>query len=168
MAAIATDVGNNQFVNGNYDGAARQSPLSYVCTKLIDSICAWTDGMRPKYPSILAQAFFCGQHMELDDPESGPCGMMRSLLSQLILSYKAFNLPSLEALSSLNSDDVQELTGAYSLLIEKLPRRCFVFCIIDGISVYEDSPKRCKQKKRSMLCWRSWRAADRKVAYSSY
>ena len=77
------------FVNRNYDGAVRQSPLSYVCTKLIDSICEWTDDMRPKSPSILAQAFFCGQHMELDDPENGPCGIMRSLLSQLILSYKS-------------------------------------------------------------------------------
>ena len=130
------------FINGDHDASARQSPLSYICSKLIDSISSSVGGSR--HPSILACAFFCGQHMDLDDPASGPAGMMRSLLAQLLLSHSAFKLTTIKRLLNIDSSEVGELCNAFADLIEQLPRRYVVFCIIDGMTLYEDSPTRCE------------------------
>ena len=130
------------FINGNHDASARQSPLSYICSKLIDSMSSSVGGSR--HPSILACAFFCGQHMDLDDPASGPAGMMRSLLAQLLLSHSAFKLTTIKRLLNIDPSEVGELCNAFADLIEQLPRRYVVFCIIDGMTLYEDSPSRCE------------------------
>ena len=132
------------FVNGNHDASARQSPISYVCAKLMDSICTRATGMRPRYPLILAQAFFCGQHIDLEDPESGLIGMMRSLLSQLIINYNSFDVSTMRQLMNINSFDIGELCVIFSNLIGKLPRRYPVLCIIDGITLYEDLSNQCE------------------------
>lgn len=128
------------FINGNYDASAQQSPMSYVCSKLMDSICPSPEGMRPRYSSILAQAFFCGQHADAEDQAMGPVSMMKSLISQLVISYSAFDISTLKWLLEIDPFDVGELCIGFSDLIRQLPRRYLVFCVIDGITLYEDSP----------------------------
>ena len=131
------------FINGNSDASARQSPLSYICGKLIDSISSSVGVSR--HASILACAFFCGQHMDLDDLASGPAGMMRSLLAQLLLlSHSAFKLTTIKRLLNIDPSEVGELCNAFADLIEQLPQRYVVFCIIDGMTLYEDSQTRCE------------------------
>lgn len=130
------------FINGNHGTLARQSPLSYICSKLIDSMCSSVG--RSRYPSIIACAFFCGQHVDSDYPAAGPAGMMRNLSAQLVLSHKAFNLTTLKRLLDIDPSDVGELCTMFAELIEQLPRRYLVFCIIDGMALYEDSPTRCE------------------------
>ena len=130
------------FINGNHDASVRQSPLSYICGKLIDSMSSSVG--HSGHPSILACAFFCGQHMDLDDPASGPAGMMRSLLAQLLLSHRAFELTALRRLLNIDPSEIGELCDVFADLIEQLPRRYVVFCIIDGMTLYEDSPTRCE------------------------
>ena len=128
------------FVNGNHDASARNSPVSYVCSKLIDSICPCAEGTRFMHPSILGQAFFCGQHLDFEDPASGLAGMMRNLISQLVMNYRAFSLTTLRQLLEIDSFEMQGLCLVFSSLIKQLPRRYMVLCIIDGITFYEDSP----------------------------
>ena len=130
------------FINGNHDASARQSPLSYICSKLIDSIFSCVG--RSMYPSILAFAFFCGQHMDADDPAAGLAGMMRNLLAQLLLSHSAFKLTTIKRLLDIDPSEAEELCTTFADLIEQLPRRYLVFCIIDGMTLYEDSPTRCE------------------------
>lgn len=129
-------------INGNHGASARQSPLSYICSKLIDSMCSSVGHSR--YPSIIACAFFCDQHMDADDPAAGPASMMRNLSAQLVLSYKAFKLTTLKRLLDIDPSDVGELCTIFAELVEQLPRRYLVFCIIDGMTLYEDSPPRCE------------------------
>ena len=81
--------------------------------------------------------------MDPDDPAAGPAGMMRSLLAQLILSYNAFKLTTLKRLQDTDPSSAEELSTIFASLIEQLPRRYLVFCIIDALTLYEDSPARC-------------------------
>ena len=127
------------FVNGNHDASARNSPISYVCSKLIDSICPWAD-TNSKTSSIIGLAFFCGQHLDFEDPARGPTGMMRNLILQLVMNYRAFSLTTLRQLLEIDSSEMQALCTAFSILIEQLPRRYMVLCVMDGITFYEDSP----------------------------
>ena len=132
------------FVNGNHDASARQSPLTYVCAKLMDTIAPWTAGKHANHRSIFAQVFFCGQHADLDDPERGPLGMMRSLVSQLLTSFSAFRMTTIRSIRDIDASDVYKLCDAYASLIKEVPRRYMIFCIIDGITFYEDSPWQCE------------------------
>lgn len=132
------------FINGSYDASARQSPISHVCSKLMDSVCTSAAGMCPKYPSILAQAFFCGHHADIEDLASGPISMMRSLVSQLIINHDAFDIPTLKWLLDIDTFDIGELCVVFSDLVKQLPRRYLVLCIIDGITPYEDSLEQCE------------------------
>lgn len=127
------------FVNGNYDAAARQSPLTYVCTKLMDTICPGAALIRPRCSPIVGQAFFCGHHIDVEDPTSGPVKMMRDLVSQLVMSYRP-SVHKMQQMLELDASDMQELCITYASLIKQLPQRYMVLCIIDGIAFYEDSP----------------------------
>ena len=82
--------------------------------------------------------------MDPDDPASGPAGMMRSLLAHLLLSHSAFNLKIIKRLLNIDPSEIGELCNAFADLIAQLPRRYVVFCIIDGMTLYEDSPTRCE------------------------
>ena len=132
------------FVNGNHDAAARQSPLTYVCTKLIDTICSRAAGTSARHSSILAQVFFCGQHLDIEDTAFGPAGMMRNLIMQLVINYGAFDLLTIRRLLDLDPFNIEELCDAFGGLVKQLPRRYLALCIIDGISFYEDSPIQCE------------------------
>ena len=145
------------FVNGNHDASVRQSPISYVCTKLMDSVYIWAPDVHPRYPSIFAQAFFCGHYKYLEDVETGPIGMIRSLVSQLIVNCRlcsATDVFLIGQLININSLDMCELLSVFSELIAKLPRNFLVLCIIDGVTLYEDSPTQCElaiQATKSLL-----------------
>ena len=138
------------FVNGQYDAAARQSPLTYVCTKLVDTIGSRAAGTSTRHSSILAQVFFCGQHLSLEDSAFGPAGMMRNLISQLVINHGAFDLRAIRRLLDLDSSNIGELCDAFAGLIRQLTRRHLVLCVIDGISFYEDSPTQCEAAKEAI------------------
>ena len=88
--------------------------------------------------------------MDPNDPAAGPAGMMRNLLAQLLLSYSAFKLPTVKRLLGLDAFEVGELCNAFADLIEQLPRRYLVFCIIDRVTLYEDSSTRCEAAAEAM------------------
>ncbi|POS71446.1 hypothetical protein DHEL01_v210159 [Diaporthe helianthi] len=88
---------------------------------------------------------FCGMHAGLQDPFSGPRGMLRLLLSQLIL-YPGKPAISLDFVEAALYDGIrsQEL-GGLCYLFEQLIIRCTslatILCIIDGIADLEFSPE---------------------------
>lgn len=93
----------------------------------------------------LSLAFFCGEHLQKDDPDSGPDGMMRSLLAQLLLAYSDFDLRTVRRLQHLDFDDVKDLCDVFDLLIDQLPHYVVVFCVVDAISFYEDTAAVCDE-----------------------
>jgi hypothetical protein len=121
-------------LNGNLeDGMARFSAMSLLCGVLVESL--------RQQQGVYVLHFFCGMHNSRSDPGSGPNGMIRSLIIQL-LSMQLFDT------NFVNFGQWKERIGSYSLpwlvklfgrLIEQLPNMV-VFCIIDGISVFEVEP----------------------------
>ena len=122
------------FVNGNYDPSARLSPLSYICAKLYETLSARTTSI-----SILTQAHFCGLRMDNLDLMTGPSSMMRNLLSQLLISFSAFAVAKVRQLLEVDCFDMEVLCQAFSEFIKELPRRFMVICVVDGLTLYEDS-----------------------------
>ena len=146
---IASQHSTVLLVDGNMDSAvARMSPMSLLCASLVLSVL-------DKRPAI-ALHYFCGLHVASNSPLCGPAGLIRSLLMQLLLvskvidvDGKSFNIDhtifSLDFIDTrlyredLESHNIAALCHTFKMLIEQLPMDVFVFCIIDGINLYERS-----------------------------
>lgn len=121
------------------DGAMRLeriSPMSVLTGTLATSLI--------EVPSVVTVYFFCGRNLDEDagDELSGPNGMLRSLITQLIL----FFTPPSPSLSSMKSPDflcdfynqtLPVLCEVFRLLVEQLPPWTKLYCLLDGISLYE-------------------------------
>ena len=142
-------------VNGQMfssEGEIRQSPLSYFCAKLIDSVLPSRTSMQAaKNRGIFAVNWFCGQHTNFNDYGPGrsdydahPPGMLNNMLGQLI--EQLLECPSLTQLGNLsvssNNPTLSELCHLFVMLVEALPRGSMLFIVIDGISYYEDKERR--------------------------
>jgi hypothetical protein len=138
------------FVNGNYDASARQSPLSFVCAKLMDSVKHSSNGESQDSSGIFTHAFFCGLHLNSKGPDGGVGGMMRSLLGQLLVVHSTFDLPTMERLKRVDQSNFKALCEVYFRLIMQLPARVTVLCTIDGITFHEDSRSRCREALRTV------------------
>lgn len=130
------------FVNANHKGSRRQQPTSFICAKLVDSIMPRVE---PESQMTLPLAFFCCEHLQKDDPDCGPAGMMRNILAQLLLAYRDFDLRTIQRMQNLDYDDVNDLCDIFDILITQLPQYIVVFCIIDAISFYEDNATVCEE-----------------------
>ena len=81
-----------------YLGPETQHLTSFICAKLVNSIMP-----SPSVPQTSLQlVVFCGEHRHNDDPESTPVGMMRSLLAQLLLAYRSFDLRAIQQIQNLD------------------------------------------------------------------
>ena len=138
------------------DNEARHSPLTYFCAKLVESILA-------RSPSSLANSgsravvvrWFCGQHTNMQtDPDGHPPGMLNNLLSQLIhqLLRRAPRL-TLGKITTPDRDlELSDLCHLFVLLVEAFPAGTILFCILDGISYYEDAERQVEcMEAMSML-----------------
>lgn len=84
--------------------------------------------------------FACGLHStRTDDPFLGPYGMMLALLQQFLEGYPSDSL----AISHHNLRDqfanVQSIGRLMQILVSSEPRTSTTFCVIDGISFFENS-----------------------------
>ena len=130
----------------------RQSPLSYFCAKLADSILSPSrSGQMRKNDAVFVVRWFCGEHTNFYDYGPGktdydahPPGMLSNMLVQLIVQL--LQCPSLPQLSHLsnpsNAPQLSELCDLFMLLVEALPKGSILFIIIDGIFYYEDKERR--------------------------
>ncbi len=136
---IATTESLALFVNGDHDGSSMMQPTSFICAKLVKSIASPPSNAKPETRTSFPLAFFCGEHLKKDDPSSGPGGMMRNLLAQLLLAYRDFDLRTIQEMQNLNYDDVEDLCHAFDLLITQLPHHFVVYCVIDAVSSFESN-----------------------------
>ncbi|GAW14979.1 hypothetical protein ANO14919_043870 [Xylariales sp. No.14919] len=115
------------------------SPMSGLCAALVSSLADDSSG-------TITLSFFAGLHVGTDSTHhdiNGPQGMMRSLIVQLLSS--SLLKPNLEFLTSdglkvYQRHDLKSLCNLFVRLIQQLPQGVDVFCIIDGISWYEQNP----------------------------
>ena len=146
---IASQHSKVLLVDGNMKSAvARVSPMSLLCASLVL-------GVLDNRPAISLH-YFCGLHVASNDPLYGPAGIIRSLLMQLLLvskvidvdgeslniDYTMFNLNFIDTRryrEDLESHNIAALSRTLKQLIDQLPLDIFVFCIIDGINLYERS-----------------------------
>ena len=142
-------------VNGHMfsaEGETRQSPLSYLCAKLVDSIVPHnTSSQTRTNRTVFAVRWFCGQHTNMydygpgmTDYEAHPPGMLNNMLAQLITQLlECPFLPQIEDLSLTRQDpQLVELCTLFNQLVRALPRGSILFIVIDGISYYEDEERR--------------------------
>jgi len=122
---------------------ARQSPLSYFCAKFVDSIVVHhQSSQRENGTPIIAICWFCGQHTNMrTDCDAHPQGMLNNLLAQLIHQMIGSSPHPKVTDYRLSKVDPQlsELCSLFVQLAEALPMDTILFCIIDGISYYEDA-----------------------------
>ncbi|RAK90058.1 hypothetical protein BO79DRAFT_193445 [Aspergillus costaricaensis CBS 115574] len=96
-------------------------------------------------PDCLPLFFFASLHDDQEDPElSGPTGMMRSLITQLLFSDKLAT-PSLQFLgrgflNACESNNIKALCELFRRLVLQVPPNIQVICILDGTAAYEKEP----------------------------
>ena len=143
---------NGQMFLSEYE--ARQSPLSYTCAKFVDSILAQTRQSQASTSSpTVVLRWFCGQHTNFrTDFDAHPPGMLNNLLAQLINQLLKLGLEStLGNLPSLGHDPtLSDLCELFVKLTRSLPVGTRLFCILDGVSYYEDA-QRGKELKEVLL-----------------
>lgn len=116
----------------NFNATRNHHTTSFVAAKLANSI---------QSSSVLVVTFFCGPHTDRrsEDPDFGVTGMMRSLISQLLLTYPNFGLHTLRQIQEKDMDDVEDLCEIFYLLVAQLPRHKALFCILDSVTNFEDN-----------------------------
>ncbi|TGJ79539.1 hypothetical protein E0Z10_g9221 [Xylaria hypoxylon] len=114
------------------------TPMSGLCGALISSL------MESQHNRVLF--FFVGQHCDMQSSDrdgNGPRGLMKSLIAQLLLcsNMARLNLDFLtrEYLEDLTRYHLEALCELSVQLLQQLPPTSQFYCIIDGISLYEQS-----------------------------
>jgi len=116
--------------------------MSFVCAKLSDSV-GWTEAPYP----MLAIHFFCGENINrMADTNASLQGMLNSLLAQLLAQHPNVNITP-ELLASVQNDNIDSLCDLFDQCVRQLPRGGILFCVVDGISWYEDTKRRTDVQK---------------------
>lgn len=125
-------------VNGFMDRAQinKITAITHVCANLAHVLNCSADN--------IALRFYCGQHSTSQDDLEGPQGLMRSLVTFLILGLLQKGCISISApiwLSGFQGDldklSFRDTCQIFYRLVELVPKGVTIYCIIDGISYYE-------------------------------
>ncbi|KAI3318933.1 hypothetical protein HD806DRAFT_548787 [Xylariaceae sp. AK1471] len=114
------------------------TPMSGLCATLISSL------VESEHNVVFF--FFAGQHCDMKSSSrdaNGPKGLMKSFIAQLLLC-SALAKPNLDFLTfkylqDLDHYDCDALCDLFKELIRQLPPNMDVYCIIDGVFLYEQS-----------------------------
>lgn len=112
------------------------SPTAYVSATLASSIKQPSGDAGAPDRNLCALLFFCAKHTDQYDSHAGPCGLMRSFISQL-LSYYTPPLPCLQLAQQTDCEDIWALCHSFKSIVHTLPRSLILFCIVDGLTSYE-------------------------------
>ncbi|KAM0799545.1 hypothetical protein BDR22DRAFT_822230 [Usnea florida] len=83
---------------------------------------------------------FCGLHTGRSDDLSGPSGLLRALLAQLVTLYTfRIGFTHYNDYHELQRFDLVRLCALFSELVKDLPEGFILVCVIDGLSFYETS-----------------------------
>ncbi|KAL2682347.1 hypothetical protein Neosp_006797 [[Neocosmospora] mangrovei] len=110
------------------------SPMSGFCCGLISSFM--------DNPDLAVTFFFAGLHTS--KTLSGPTAIMRSLIAQLLLSPSLpkpdLGFVSKAMLEACAQRDCRTLCDVFVRIVKQVPPQKAVFCIVDGITWYEQAP----------------------------
>ncbi|KAJ3578610.1 hypothetical protein NPX13_g1951 [Xylaria arbuscula] len=117
----------------------RLSPLSFVCANIIASVIKNYSGAVPLY-------YFCGLHMSSSDHLYGPQGLIRGVITKLLLEMKTqypmetANLNLIAdglSLDALYRYDMENLCLLFRHIVKQFPPHLTIYCVVDGILYYE-------------------------------
>lgn len=117
-------------------GVRRISPLSVFVASLAVSMTQTL--------GVISLTFFCSEHFTGSDSLSGPAGLIRSLILQLLLQCPKLPEPNLDFISEDLFDQIWEfnlsaLCYLFRLLVERIEQHMTIYCLIDNISELEGS-----------------------------
>ena len=106
------------------------SPLTYFCAMLGQNL----ENLQVAVPLN----FFCGMHARPGDSLEGACGIMRSIIYQLLQQRWYFDLSFLDYAfcEHVRSHEITRLCLLFRNLLTSAPS-CTIFCVIDGISWFD-------------------------------
>ncbi|KAK1573262.1 uncharacterized protein LY79DRAFT_662919 [Colletotrichum navitas] len=118
-------------VHGDFQPPFDISPLSVVCTLL-------THTFRNLGSNFVSLVFFCGRH-QIWDVHRGGSAIIRSLIDQLLrqCAFGPIRPETNMSLEDLDRDDIRALCEVFISLFRQLSSHMQVFCLIDGICLYE-------------------------------
>lgn len=147
-------------IDGRFDRSqiGKISPLSYMCAMLSQTIrqqseeCTASSPASPQFEMSsrkIVLEYYCSLHTASDDYLSGPQGLMRCLVTQLILSLvangwmgpdDAVNLPYLR--NAMEEDLLREraleaVCRLFTALTRCVPHGVPVYCFVDSWSAFE-------------------------------
>ena len=116
------------------DGIGRISPLSVLCASLATTLA--------QTGSSIVLHFFCSSHTRVEqDVIGGPSGLVRSLITQLLLYPDSpdVELDPLEEnlYNAVSQCDVPALVYLFGSIVGNMDESKTIVCIIDGISDFE-------------------------------
>lgn len=128
-------------INGNHAASEHTASTSFVSAKLIESISGTTCFLEASERASICLFFFCADHVRSRiDEYTGPAGMLRALIGQLLSSYEDFHLHRVQKLyQQFDLMNVETLWTVFDSLASQLPKTMALFCILDGLSAYEVS-----------------------------
>ncbi|KAF2440888.1 hypothetical protein P171DRAFT_523914 [Karstenula rhodostoma CBS 690.94] len=117
-------------------GQGRTSPLSIFCASLAATLA--------QTGSNIVLHFFCGHHSNPQyDAVSGPAGILRSLITQLILYPNACTMPAVAMEQSMweavARHEVPALLALFEQILLSLPPSKTIYTILDNVSDYQGS-----------------------------
>lgn len=142
---------NGQMFSDQHE--SRQSPLSYICAKFTDSVLGRSTHTHDSSGnSLFVVRWFCGQHTDARiDYDAHPPGMLSNMLSQLVHQLLTCPIRPKPGWLSLPDSESQlsDLCALFAQLTTSLPAGTALFCIIDGITYYEDAA--CREECDKVL-----------------
>lgn len=117
-------------VHGDFSSVGNISPFSKLSASL-------TQAFRER-SGFVSLVFLCGRHLDKDE-YCGPVTMIRSLAGQLLQQFPCVP-PALEhevSIQGIQQGNIHELCKLFGSLAGQVPSTSTIFCIIDGINVYE-------------------------------
>lgn len=132
---LSVNLSSFVFVDGNAESHAldRVSPFTVLCATLSLNL--------HKMPGAMSIHFYCGLHARSHDRLNGVTGLLRSLISQLLLVHEDFDLGFIRSrkyFAELERYDINRLCDTFQQLIWQIPNDKILFCLIDGIALFDD------------------------------
>jgi hypothetical protein len=117
-------------VHGDFDASVHVSPFSNLCATIMQAFRA-----SRRWISLV---FFCGRHLAPDEYQGGSA-MIRTLVAQLLQQFPFFTIPPNPAIiiEQIEKHEIGQLCLLFRYLMRQLPPSMTIFCLIDGIHLYE-------------------------------
>lgn len=122
-----------------------------VAFSAFSTLCAEMTSLLQVVPCTITLSHFCGLHVyNPDTPFPDVRGMMISLIGQLLTQWdNAFQIPEIDKFQrqEIAAADLRTLCDAFRSLILNIPPEWTVYCVIDGVDIYETPDRRKRTLK---------------------